>query len=81
MCEALRELFADELEINMNKGIEIGRSEGIEIGYEQGQLDSVRCMIISSKEFGVTREQIEGVLVKNYELDEEQARKYIEQYL
>lgn len=68
MCEALRELFADELETTMNKGIEIGRSEGI------------RCMIISSKEFGVTAEQIQSVLVKNYELDEEQAKKYIEQY-
>ncbi len=68
MCEALRELFADELEEKMNKGIEIGRSEGI------------RCMIISSKELGVTKEQIQGVLVKNYELNEEQAKKYIEQY-
>ena len=60
MCEALRELFADELEACRDDGI--------------------RCMIISSKEFGVTREQVYGVLLKNYEIDEEQAKRYIEQY-
>lgn len=41
MCDALRELFADELDAREICGIERGMERGIEQGIEQGIADSV----------------------------------------
>ncbi len=80
MCEALRELFADELEEKMNKGIEIGRSEGMEIGYEQGQLDGIRCMIESSKECGGSWEKVFELVKEKFSSTNEEAEEYMKLY-
>ena len=55
MCEALREIWADD--------IEKAREEGLKIG--------IRRMIISSNELGVATERVKEMLVKNYELTEQ----------
>lgn len=68
MCEALRELFADELESNMNKGIEIGRSEGI------------RCMIESTKECGASWEKVFELVKEKFSSTNEQAEEYMKLY-
>lgn len=64
MCEALREIWADD--------IEKAREEGLKIG--------IRRMIISSNELGVATERVKEMLVKNYELTERQAEEYIKKY-
>ena len=68
MCEALRELFADELESNLNKGIEIGRSEGI------------RCMIESSKELGGSWEKVYELVKEKFSSTNEEAEEYMKLY-
>ena len=68
MCEALREIWADD--------IERAKSEGLKIGIEEG----IRRMIISSGELGVDTERVKEMLVKNYELTDKQAEEYILQY-
>jgi flagellar biosynthesis/type III secretory pathway protein FliH len=37
MCNALRELFAEELEESRNSGIELGESRGRKLGEESGR--------------------------------------------
>lgn len=64
MCEALKELWADD--------IEQSRKEGIEIG--------LKCTIGSCKELGATDEQILALLIKNYKITEKEAEEYIKLY-
>lgn len=71
MCEALKELWAEDIEKSHN--------EGMEKGYEMGHQDGIRRMIISGKELGASKKQIEELLVRNYDITIEQARMYIEQ--
>ena len=71
MCEALKELWAEDIEKSHN--------EGMEKGYEMGHQDGIRHMIISGKELGASKKQIEELLVRNYDITIEQARMYIEQ--
>lgn len=68
MCEALREIWADDIERAKNETKEEERNE------------SIRRMIISCRDFGVTLEQIQETLVKNYEVTDKQAKEYVALY-
>ena len=68
MCEALREIWAEDIERARDEVKEVERNE------------SIRRMIVSCKDFGVSLEQIQETLVKNYELTEKQAEEYVAKY-
>ena len=68
MCEALREIWAEDFER--------ARSEGLKAGMEEG----IRRMIISSKELGVAPERVKEMLIKNYEVTDLEAEEYIKLY-
>ncbi|MBT9776372.1 3-isopropylmalate dehydrogenase [Clostridium sp. MCC353] len=68
MCEALRELFADELEQGVRHGVELGMEKGIQ------------AMILDNMEEGVTAERICEKLQRRFELTPEKAREYIDKY-
>ena len=68
MCEALREIWAEDIERARDEVKEVERNE------------SIRRMIVSCKDLGVSLEQIQETLVKNYELTEKQAEEYVAKY-
>ena len=72
MCEALREIWAEDFER--------ARSEGMEAGFKQAEIEGIRRMIISCRDFGVAQKQVHEKLVENYEVTETQAEGYIRQY-
>ena len=48
MCEALRELFADELNEMKKQGLQEGIAEGIEQGIEQGEIQKAVHVVQNS---------------------------------
>lgn len=67
MCEALRELFADELEEREFRGIEKGMETGIKI------------LIKTCRKLGRTREETGDELKESYALNDEQTENYLNQ--
>ena len=72
MCDALKELFADELEISRNDGLKEGRLEG--------RLEGIKPLILSCKELGGTRDAVLGMVVKNFEITTDVAEEYMKLY-
>ena len=71
MCDALRELFADELEKREECGIERGIERGIKQGREQGVLLNLVYQVRRKKNKGMAVEEIAEIL----EADEQLVRK------
>ena len=80
MCDALRELFADELEREKEKarisGHAQGRAEGCELGIEQGKTEGIRLakLVFRLSSEGKTEEEIAG----ECGMSEEQVREILE---
>lgn len=72
MCEALLELYKDELEA----GWAIARKEGC----QEGRLEGIRAMIADNLEEGFSGERIVQKLEKRFGLTTEEARSYFEEY-
>lgn len=69
MCDALRELFADELEEK--------EKEGIEKGIEKG----IQALILDNLEEGVGQSRILDKLVKRFHISREQAEEYYRRFV
>lgn len=72
MCEALRELFAEELEES--------REQGIEQGLEQGMEAGIRVLIETCEELSISREKTTSKLIHKFQLSKEKAAVYMEKY-
>ena len=72
MCEALKELFADELAEREEKGIE----KGIEKGLEKG----VQALVETCRELHLSRGQCLEKLVEKFQLTEDSAGIYLNTY-
>ena len=72
MCEALKELFADELAEREEKGIE----KGIEKGLEKG----VQALVETCRELHLPRGQCLEKLVEKFQLTEDSAGIYLNTY-
>ena len=68
MCDALRELFADELE------------EGIRQAKEEGIAEGIQAMILDNLEEGVAAERIYEKLQRRFKLTPEKASEYMSKY-
>ena len=81
MCEALRELFKDELkegyERGIAQGIERGIEQGIERGIEQGRLEG---MIEACKSLGVSKDVVFNMVMEKFDLSCDEAENYMELY-
>ena len=64
MCEALREIWAEDFEKAKNEGL----------------LENINRTIKSCKTIGASKEQMQDVLVANFELTEAQAQEYMQLY-
>ena len=88
MCEALREIWAEDFERARSEGLKAGMEEGIREGKKVGIKEGIRelcqrikvCLIISSKELGVAPERVKEMLIKNYEVTDLEAEEYIKLY-
>lgn len=84
MCEALREIWAEDFERARSEGLKAGMEEGIregkKVGIKEGIKEGIRRMIISSKELGVAPERVKEMLIKNYEVTDLEAEEYIKLY-
>lgn len=80
MCEALKELFSDELEEEMKRGVELGLEQGLERGLEQGLEKGIQAMILDYMEDEVPKERICEKLQKRFDLTPEKAMQYIAKY-
>ena len=76
MCDAIRELFADELEEGVKRGVQLGKEQGLEQGLQQG----IQALILDNLEEQKTKEQIIAKLIKRFELSLENAEKYYTKY-
>ena len=83
MCEAIRELFKDEFdkiyeefESNIAVEKEKSKAEGIDLGIEQGILSTIN----SCKSLGATRTQTLGLLLKNFNITEDNAEIHMKKY-
>lgn len=68
MCEALRELFAEELEESRAQGIEQGLGQGIYV------------LIETCKEFSLSRSNTVSKVMEKFNLSVENAEKYMNKY-
>ena len=64
MCEALKELWAEDFERARNEGVEIG----------------IRNMIEVAKEFGGSREKVFSLVQEKFSVDDEEAEEYMKLY-
>ena len=84
MCEAIVELFQDEIDAARNEGLIAGRDEGLIVGRNEGLVtgrnENLHITIRACRDFGGTKEKVYELLVNEYKLTEEQAGEYIEQY-
>ena len=90
MCEAIRELFKDEFDkiyeefdrvqeeykSNIATEKEKSKAEGIDLGIEQGIISTID----SCKTLGASIEQTIGLLIKNFNMSEENAKMHIKKY-
>ena len=88
MCEALMELFSEELkesenrgiEAGIQRGIETGIQRGIETGIQRGIQTGIRNLIETCYEIGLPEGKTRSKLMEKYELPEETAEAYMEKY-
>ena len=92
MCEAIVELFQDEIDAARNEGLIAGRNEGLIAGRNEGlvagrneglivgKTENLHITIRACRDFGGTKEKVYELLVNEYKLTEEQAAEYIERY-
>ena len=73
MCEALREIWAEDFEKARIEGIEIGKTEGIEIGYTKG-------IIETRKELGHSWEEVLEFIQKKYSFTREEGEECMKLY-
>jgi hypothetical protein len=73
MCEALYELFADELKENRAQGLAEGRIEGMTEG-------GAKELIETCADFGVSREDILQRLITKLSLSPDEAEKFMQKY-
>ena len=72
MCEAILELFQDEVDIQTTKA----RNEGLAVGRNE----NLHITIKACKDLGGTEEKVYSLLINDYKLTDEQAKEYLEQY-
>lgn len=80
MCQALRDLFKDELEEGMKLATEQGLQNGMQQGMQQGLQQGVRCMIEACKSLGASWDKAKEMVMEKFSVKEEQATEYMRLY-
>lgn len=84
MCEAIVELFQDEIDAARKEALIVGRNEGLIAGRNEGLIvgktENLHITIKACRDFGGTKEKVYELLVNEYKLTGEQAEEYIEKY-
>ena len=80
MCEAILELFEDEVNIRTAKARNEGKIEGKIEGRLEERKEGVKSMINSCKVLGASKEKVLELLVMNSKITQDEAMDYIEKY-
>ena len=80
MCEAILELFEDEVNIRTAKARNEGKMEGKLEGRLEERKEGVKSMINSCKALGASKEKVLELLVMNSKITQDEAMDYIEKY-
>ena len=80
MCEAILELFEDEVNIRTAKARNEGKIEGKLEGRLEERKEGVKSMINSCKALGASKEKVLELLVMNSKITQDEAMDYIEKY-
>ena len=80
MCEAILELFEDEVNIRTAKARNEGKMEGKIEGRLEERKEGVKSMINSCKSLGASKEKVLELLVMNSKITQDEAMDYIEKY-
>lgn len=80
MCDALLELYKDELEAGWAVARQEGCQEGREEGRREGRLEGIRALIEDNLEEGFSSKRIIEKLEKRFGLTDEEALNYFENY-
>ena len=84
MCEALRELFKDELEEEfnhgLNQGLNQGLSQGVSEGLSQGLSQGLKSMIEACKSLGGSRDVVLNIVMDKFDLPKDEAENYMKLY-
>lgn len=81
MCDALKELFADELlereRVGEERGREFGRELGEKLGLEHGEIKGIVEMC---REFQLPISDVISRLTEKFQIPQSQAQEYIKMY-
>ena len=80
MCQALRDLFKDELEEGMKLATEQGLKNGMQQGMQQGIQQGVKSMIEACKSLGGSWDKVKEMVMEKFSVQEEQAVEYMRLY-
>lgn len=76
MCQALRDLFKDELE----EGMKLATEQGLRNGMQQGMQQGVKSMIEACKSLGASWDKVNEMVMEKFSVKEEQAAEYMRLY-
>ena len=68
------------LERGLEQGIQQGLEQGLEQGIQQGLVQSIRVLILDNRSEGISEEKILRKLVTIFNLNENDALHYMNQY-
>lgn len=84
MCEALVELFRDEIDAMAAEVVQQAREQaleqGLEEGLQQGMQQGIEIFIQTCNELGVSRAIIFSKLKEKFGMSEQESGYYIEKY-
>ena len=80
MCEALLELFKDELDVAKAEAIKEGRKEGHEKGREEGLEEGISALVKTCNELHQTKDATKEILLSRFSCTEAAANGYIVKY-
>ena len=80
MCEALREIWAEDFERARTEGLKAGMEEGLKEGLKEGKEIGIKNMIESGKEFGASFEKVFELVQDKYNMSGEETEKYMKLY-
>ena len=76
MCDALKEIFMEQ----MKDELEEAEKAGIEKGIDKGRQEGIKILIENCKEFALSYEQTADKVAEKYELPVEKAEEYMKKF-
>ena len=80
MCDALKEIFMEQMKDELEEAEKAGIEKGIEKGIDKGRQEGIKILIENCKEFALSYEQTADKVAEKYELPAEKAEEYMKKF-